>query len=69
MRISERSKRMGKKKTKRQRLNSMIVSGLRDTISAHGPITRLLIGSAAKRILGTLLAKEKKNEGLRCDAK
>lgn len=60
---------MGRKKTKRQQLNNIIVSGLRDTISAHGPITKLLIGSAAKRILGILLAKEKKNEGLRCDAR
>lgn len=60
---------MSKKKTKRQQLNSIIVGGLRDTIRAHGPITKLLIGSAAKRILGILLAKEKKDESLRCDAK
>ena len=41
-------------KTKRQRLNKIIVGGLRDAIRIHGPITKLLIGSAAKRIVGTL---------------
>lgn len=60
---------MDKKKTKRQRLNKIIVGGLREAIRAHGPITKLLIGSAAKRIAGTLIAKEKKDESLRCNAK
>ena len=52
---------MGKKKTERQKLNQIVVGGLREAIRAHGPITKLLIGSAAKRITGTLLAKEKKD--------
>jgi hypothetical protein len=52
---------MEKKQTERQKLNKIIVRGLRETIKAHGPITTLLIGSAAKRIIGTLLAREKKN--------
>ena len=52
---------MNNKKTERKRLNKIIVGGLRETIRVHGPITKLLIGSAAKRIIGTLLAKDKKN--------
>ncbi len=52
---------MGKEKTERQLLSKKIVGGLRETIRAHGPITKRLIGSAAKRIIGTLLAR-KKNE-------
>ncbi|KKN91249.1 hypothetical protein LCGC14_0221170 [marine sediment metagenome] len=50
---------MSKKKTERQKVSKMIVGGLRETIRAHGPITKRLIGSAAKRIIGTLLAKRK----------
>ena len=37
-----------------------IKGGLRQTINAHGPITMLLIGSATKRIYGSLLASEEK---------
>jgi len=40
-----------------------INGGLRQTIDAHGPITKLLIGSASKRILGALLT-EKPNKKL-----
>ena len=32
-----------------------INGALKQTINAHGPITKLLIGSASKRILGSLL--------------
>lgn len=53
---------MGKNKTERQILSRVIVGGLRETIRTHGPITKRLIGSAAKRIIGTLLARKKKNE-------
>lgn len=60
---------MGKKKTERQRIHKIIVGGLRDTIRIHGPITKLFIGSAAKRIAGIILAKEKKNESLSSNAK
>lgn len=53
---------MEKNKTEKQRLNKIIVGGLREAIRAHGPVTKLLIGSAAKRITGTLLSKKRKNE-------
>jgi hypothetical protein len=36
-----------------------INGALKSTINAHGPITKLLIGSASKRILGSLLSNEK----------
>lgn len=53
---------MSKKLTEDQKIRKMVVGSLREAIRAHGPITKLLIGSAAKRITGTLLAEEKKNE-------
>ncbi len=43
------------KKIETNRING----ALKSTISAHGPITKLLIGSATKRIYGSLLADEK----------
>ncbi len=52
---------MKKKQTERQKLNKIILGGLRETIKAHGPINVRLIGSAAKRIIGALLAREKNN--------
>ena len=55
---------MEKRLTKRQQVSKIIVGGLREAIRIHGPITKLLIGSAAKRITGTLLAKEKSDESL-----
>lgn len=57
------------KKTKRQKVHRIIVNGLRETIRIHGPITKLFIGSAAKRIAGTILAKEKKDDRLSSNAK
>ena len=53
---------MEKDKTEKQRINKIVVGGLREAIRAHGPITKLLVGSAAKRITGTLLSKRGKNE-------
>ncbi|MEE9574065.1 MAG: hypothetical protein V3W20_13505 [Candidatus Neomarinimicrobiota bacterium] len=53
---------MSKKKTERQRLRQIIVGCLRETIRIHGPITKLLVGSAAKRITGTIITKDKINE-------
>lgn len=38
-----------------------IVSGLQETIKAHGPITKQLIGSATKRIVGKLKSNHKRN--------
>jgi ElaB/YqjD/DUF883 family membrane-anchored ribosome-binding protein len=35
-----------------------INSGLKETINAHGPITKELIGSCTKRILGMMLTNE-----------
>ncbi len=58
---------MNKEKTERQIISSIIVNGLRETIKVHGPISRRLIGSAAKRISGPLL-KRKKNEQTNSDA-
>ncbi len=45
-------------KLKRGRALEMkkINGALRQTIQAHGPITKVLIGSASKRIFGALLA-------------
>jgi len=45
----------------RDRIHRIVLGALRETIRAHGPITKLLIGSAAKRISGTILASEKTN--------
>jgi len=42
------------KKGKKVELNK-INGALRQTIHAHGPITKVLIGSASKRILGALI--------------
>lgn len=58
--IPLRSQVMGEKKTEKQRIHRIIVVALRETIRVHGPIRPLFIGSAAKRIAGMLLAKEKK---------
>ena len=52
---------MGKNLTERQRLSKIIVGALREAIRIHGPINKLKIGSAAKRIVGTLLARKKKD--------
>jgi len=40
----------------RRQIHKVIVGALRETIRVHGPINRLLIGSAAKRIVGTLFS-------------
>lgn len=50
------------KNKKRQRIHKIIVGALRETIRVHGQISKRLIGSAAKRITGTLIAREKKDE-------
>jgi hypothetical protein len=55
---------IGKKQTDKKKLNKRIVGGLRETIRIHGPITKLLIGSAAKRIAGHIKPKEKKDESI-----
>lgn len=60
---------MKKKENKRKRIHNIIVVALRETIRAHGPILPLLIGSAAKRITGRLIAKEKNDESLCSDTK
>ena len=51
---------MEKKSTKRESIHKIVVGALREAIRVHGPISARLIGSAAKRITGTLLAREKK---------
>ena len=48
------------KRDKKVELNK-INGALKQTINAHGPITKELIGSASKRILGSLLDLEKEN--------
>lgn len=45
-----------KKKITLKKING----ALRNTINVHGPITKFLISSASKRILGTLLENENK---------
>ena len=52
---------MEKEEDKRRFMHKNIVRGLRETIRVHGPITARLIGSATKRILGTLKDKDVKN--------
>lgn len=60
---------MDKKLTDRQKLHKVVVGALRDTMNIHkGIITRLLIGSAAKRIVGHLLSRSK-NDSIHRDAK
>lgn len=61
----KRNQKMSRKLTEKQQIRKIIVGGLRDTIKHHGPITRTLIGSAAKRIVGVLLAKRKRDESRR----
>lgn len=53
---------MKKEKSRRRIIQKIIVGALRETIRVHGPIRPLLIGSAAKRIAGTILALEEKHE-------
>jgi hypothetical protein len=53
---------MSKQKTRKQLVHKIIVGALRETIRVHGQISKRLIGSAAKRITGTLLSKEDNNE-------
>jgi hypothetical protein len=48
------------KRDKKVELNK-INGALKQTINAHGPITKELIGSASKRIYGALLDLEKEN--------
>lgn len=40
----------------KNKLHNAIVGGLRQAIDEHGPITKDRIGSAAKRIVGNILA-------------
>jgi hypothetical protein len=49
-------------KLKRKRVldAKRISGGLRQTINVHGPITKVLIGSATKRIIGALLDNTQK---------
>lgn len=51
-----------KLKKKKQVDTKRINGALKQTINAHGPITKLLIGSASKRIYGSLLTDEKEKE-------
>ena len=52
------------RKLKRKRLveTNKIKGGLKQTIDAHGPITKELIGSAVKRIYGNLIENNKNPE-------
>ena len=51
-------------KLKKEKLvtTKKINGALRQTIQAHGPITMVLIGSASKRIYGSLLSNPPKNK-------
>lgn len=51
-----------KLKRKKQLDTKRINGALKQTINAHGPITKLLIGSASKRIYGSLLTDEVEDE-------
>lgn len=41
-------------KIQRKVLESKIAGALKDTINVHGPITKVNLGSAIKRIIGTI---------------
>jgi hypothetical protein len=51
-----------KLKRKKQLDTKRINGALKQTINAHGPITKLLIGSASKRIYGSLLTDVQEKE-------
>lgn len=51
-----------KLKREKQVETKKISGALKNTIHAHGPITAVLIGSATKRIYGSLLADTKKEK-------
>lgn len=51
-----------KLKKKKQVDTKRINGALKQTINAHGPITKLLIGSASKRIYGSMLTDENEDE-------
>ena len=53
-----------KLKVKRRFLATKVNGALKQTINAHGPITKILIGSASKRIMGSLedLDNKEKNK-------
>lgn len=50
----------------RAKLEKQIAGVLRSTIDAHGPITRVWIGSAAKRIISLLKARERAERSKDC---
>ena len=50
---------------KEKSVDSKRINGaLRQTINAHGPITKVLIGSATKRVYGALLDNTKPKENI-----
>jgi len=49
---------VNKKQIEQKQISRLIMGGLRETIRAHGPITKTLIGSATKRIIGILFANK-----------
>lgn len=51
-----------KLKKKKQIDTKRINGALKQTINAHGPITKVLIGSASKRIYGSMLTNENEKE-------
>lgn len=51
-----------KLKKKKQVDTKRINGALKQTINAHGPITKLLIGSASKRIYGSMLTDENEDK-------
>lgn len=57
-----------KKLKKGKSLESKRISGaLKQTINAHGPITKELIGSATKRIYGSLLINDEDKKFIKLD--
>ena len=53
---------IAKFKKKKQIETKRISGALKQTINSHGPITKVLIGSATKRIYGSLLSNETDKE-------
>ena len=58
-----------KLKKKKQVDTKRINGALKQTINAHGPITKLLIGSASKRIYGSMLTDENEDKKERVSIK
>lgn len=54
---------MKKNQKERKQIHRIVVNALRETLRIHGKIDKLLVGSAAKRIVGILMARHRRYSG------